>query len=108
MLFNIIYLVHSRPMMSYHVTCHVTAVTYLFIINKKKKKIKKKRNIKSRKMLVLIHIITYILEAISITYFFLYYYFLSEDWLFQDFSLSYFLTNSYSVISFHIHTHLLI
>ena len=83
MLFNIIYLVHSRPMMSYHVTCHVTAVTYLFIINKKKYKIKKKRNIKSRKidkrkrkMLVLIHIITYILEAISITYFFLDYYFL--------------------------------
>jgi len=44
----------------------VTAVTYLFIINKKKEKeIQKKRNIKSRKidkrkrkMLVLMHIIT--------------------------------------------------
>jgi len=43
----------------------VTAVTYLFIVNKKEKEIQKKRNIKSRKinkrkrkMLVFIHIIT--------------------------------------------------
>jgi len=54
-------------MTSYHVTCHVTAVMCLFIINKKKKRIKKKRNIKSRKidkrkrkMLVLMRIITLI------------------------------------------------
>ena len=32
----------------HHVTCHVTAVTYLFII--KVKENQKKRNIKSRKM----------------------------------------------------------
>ena len=66
MLLDIIYLVCSRPMPSHHVTCHVTTVTCLFIINKKKNKIKKKKNIKSRKIdkrkrkrLVLTHIITY-------------------------------------------------
>ena len=65
MLLDIIHLVYSRFMTSHHVTCHVTAVMCLFIINKKKIKIKKKRNIKSRKidkrkrkMLVLIRIIT--------------------------------------------------
>ena len=67
MLLDVIHLVCSRLMTSHHVTCHVTAVMCLFIINKKKKKIKKKRNIKSRKidkrkrkMLVLMHIITLI------------------------------------------------
>ena len=41
-------------MTSHHVTCHVTCdVMYLFIVTKKKEKeIQKKRNIKSRKMLV--------------------------------------------------------
>jgi len=34
----------SRPMISHHVTCHVTAVTCLFIVKEKK------RNIKSRKI----------------------------------------------------------
>ena len=64
MLLDIIHLVYSRSMTSHHVTYHVTAVMCLFIINKKKK-IKKKRNIKSRKidkrkrkMLVLTRIIT--------------------------------------------------
>jgi len=38
-------------MTSHHVMCHVTAVTYLFIIrNKNKNKNQKKRNIKSRKI----------------------------------------------------------
>ena len=34
----------SRLMISHHVTCHMTAVTYLFIIQEKEKE--KKRNIK--------------------------------------------------------------
>ena len=38
---------YSRPITSHHVTSHMTAVTCLFIINKKKE-IQKKRNIKSR------------------------------------------------------------
>jgi len=65
MLLDVIHLVHSRPIASYHVTSHVTTVTCLFIVNKKKKEIQKKRNIKSRKidkrkrkMLVFMHIIT--------------------------------------------------
>jgi len=57
-------LVLSRPMISHYMTSHVTTLTCLFIINKKKE-IQKKRNIKSRKInkekrevLVLICIIT--------------------------------------------------
>ena len=38
----------SRPMTSHHVTCHVTTVTCLFIVNKRKEK--EKLNIKSRKI----------------------------------------------------------
>ena len=41
----------SRPMTSHHVTCHVTTVTCLFLINKEKEKENQnKRNIKSRKI----------------------------------------------------------
>ena len=48
-------LAQSRPMTSQHVICHVTTVTCLFVINKKKRKRKskenqKKRNIKLRKI----------------------------------------------------------
>ena len=55
-------------MISYNVTCHVTTVTYLFIVQINKEK--KKRNIKSRKinkrkkMLVFKHTIT-ILRYVS-------------------------------------------
>ena len=35
-------LVHSRPMISHHVISHVTTVICLFIVNKKKKKFKRK------------------------------------------------------------------
>jgi len=54
-----------RPMISHHVTCHMTTVTYLFIVQKKKKRKEnqKKSNIKSekinkRKMLVSKYTIT--------------------------------------------------
>ena len=45
----------SRPMMSHHVTCHVTAMSHASSLSIKKKKkiekeIQKKRNIKSRKI----------------------------------------------------------
>jgi len=45
----------------HHVTCHVTTVTCLFIVKEKEKekKSQKKRNIKSRKILVSKHTITY-------------------------------------------------
>ena len=43
MLLDDIHLVHSRPMTSHHVTSHVTTVMCLFIVNKKKKKIKKNK-----------------------------------------------------------------
>jgi len=63
-------------MMSHPVTCHVTAVMCLFIINKEKE-IQRKRNIKSRKidkrkrkMLVLMHIITVIAIEIDFLTFF--------------------------------------
>jgi len=36
----------SRPIISYYVTCHVTTVTYLFIVQENKIK----NNIKSRKI----------------------------------------------------------
>jgi len=49
MLLDVIHLVCSRPMTLHHVISHVTTVTCLFIINKKKE-IQKKRNIKSRKI----------------------------------------------------------
>ena len=65
MLLDVIHLVHSRPIISHHVTSHMTTVTCLFIVNKKEKEIQKKRNIKSRKidkrkrkMLVFMYIIT--------------------------------------------------
>ena len=38
-------LLEFRPMTSYHVTYHVTAVTYLFIIQKKKKRKFKRKEI---------------------------------------------------------------
>ena len=50
-------LVHSRLMISYYVICHVTTVTCLFIINKKKRNIKL-RKIDKRKMLVFKYTIT--------------------------------------------------
>ena len=48
-------LAQSRPITLHHVICHVTMVTCLFVINKKKRKRKskenqKKRNIKLRKI----------------------------------------------------------
>jgi len=55
----------SRLMTSHHVTFHVTVVTCLFIIQKKKKEIQKKRNIKlgninikKRKIFISKHTIT--------------------------------------------------
>ena len=45
---NIIFqilLLHSRPMMSHHVTCHVTAISHASSLS-----LKRKRNIKSRKI----------------------------------------------------------
>ena len=42
MLFDIIYLVHFRPMTLHHVICHVTTVMCLFIVNKNKNKKKEK------------------------------------------------------------------
>ena len=39
-----ILLLHSRPMTSHHVTCHVTAMSCAFFIVQKKKKIKIKEN----------------------------------------------------------------
>jgi len=46
-------------MTSYHVICHVTAVTCLFIVNKKKRNIKlRKIDKRKRKMLVSKHTIT--------------------------------------------------
>ena len=35
--------VHSRPMTSYHVTSHMTAVMCLFIVNKRKRNSKEKK-----------------------------------------------------------------
>ena len=42
----------SRPMISHHVTCHGTVMSYTFLssLKEKKKGIQKKRNIKSRKI----------------------------------------------------------
>ena len=45
-----ILLLHSRPMTSHHVTCHVTAVSHASSLSKGKIKEKKKKiNIKSEK-----------------------------------------------------------
>jgi len=78
MLLDIIHLVHSSPLLGLwsHIICHVTTVTYLFIINKKKEKNIKSRKInkKKRKMLVSKHTIietvkpSYYIEMCFLTY----------------------------------------
>jgi len=45
-----ILLLCSRPMMSHHVTCHVTVMSCASLLSLKEKEIQKKRNIKSRKI----------------------------------------------------------
>jgi len=57
-------------MTSHHVICHVTAVTYLFIINKRRRNSKEKKY-KIKKNLVLTHIITLFVFSIFVpgTYF---------------------------------------
>ena len=47
-----ILLLHSRPMMPHHVTCHVTVMSCAssLSLKEKEKEIQKKRNIKSRKI----------------------------------------------------------
>ena len=49
-----ILLLYSRPMTSYHVTCHGTAMSHASLLSlkekEKEKEIQKKRNIKSRKI----------------------------------------------------------
>ena len=45
-----VHYVHSRPMMSHHVTCHITTMSHASLSLIKEKEIQKKRNIKSRKI----------------------------------------------------------
>ena len=45
-----ILLLCSRPMMSQHVTCNVTVMSYAFFIIQKKKEKKQKQNYKIRKI----------------------------------------------------------
>ena len=49
MSFFLLFLSKSKSITSYHVTCYVTTVMCLFIVQKKKKR-KSKENIKSRKI----------------------------------------------------------